>query len=109
MSHITGGGFANNLARVLPDSVTARLDRASWRPLAIFSLIQQTGQIAQPDIEATLNMGVGMAYCRARRARTQRFACWPTAASMSSAARSPNGFRTRRRWPSARRYPSAVS
>ncbi len=61
MSHITGGGFANNLARVLPDSVTARLDRASWRPPAIFSLIQQTGQIAQPDIEATLNMGVGMA------------------------------------------------
>lgn len=61
MSHITGGGFANNLARVLPPTVTAHLDRASWTPPAIFALVQQTGRIAQPDIEATLNMGVGMA------------------------------------------------
>lgn len=60
MSHVTGGGLANNLARVLPDTVAARLDRASWRPPAIFELVRSVGQVPQPDLEATLNMGVGM-------------------------------------------------
>ena len=61
MSHITGGGLANNLARVLPATVTARLDRATWNPAPVFGLVQRLGDISQPDIEATLNMGVGMA------------------------------------------------
>lgn len=61
MSHITGGGLANNLARVLPSTVTARLDRATWTPAPVFGLVQRLGEISQPDIEATLNMGVGMA------------------------------------------------
>ncbi|HET9873446.1 MAG TPA: phosphoribosylformylglycinamidine cyclo-ligase [Propionibacteriaceae bacterium] len=60
MSHITGGGLANNLARVLPAGVRARIDRASWQPAPVFGLIQQLGSISQPDVEATLNMGVGM-------------------------------------------------
>ncbi|MDO5500370.1 MAG: phosphoribosylformylglycinamidine cyclo-ligase [Propionibacteriaceae bacterium] len=60
MSHVTGGGLANNLARVLPDSVSAVVDRSTWQPGPIFSLVQQVGRISQPDIEATLNMGVGM-------------------------------------------------
>ena len=61
ISHVTGGGLANNLARVLPAGVVATLRRASWTPPAIFSLVQQVGQVSRPDIEATLNMGVGMA------------------------------------------------
>lgn len=61
MSHITGGGLANNLARVLPGTVTARVDRASWTPAPIFGLVQRLGEVNRPDIEATLNMGVGMA------------------------------------------------
>ncbi|WP_342372157.1 phosphoribosylformylglycinamidine cyclo-ligase [Propioniciclava soli] len=61
ISHITGGGLANNLARVLPDKVAATLDRSSWTPPPIFGLVQQVGAVSQPDIEATLNMGVGMA------------------------------------------------
>lgn len=61
ISHITGGGLANNLVRVLPDGVTATLDRASWTPPAVFQLVQRLGNVSQPDIEATLNMGVGMA------------------------------------------------
>jgi phosphoribosylformylglycinamidine cyclo-ligase len=60
ISHITGGGLANNLARVLPAGVRARIDRASWQPAPVFGLIQQLGSISQPDVEATLNMGVGM-------------------------------------------------
>ena len=61
ISHITGGGLANNLVRVLPDGVAATLRRDSWTPPAIFDLVQRTGRVSQPDIEATLNMGVGMA------------------------------------------------
>lgn len=61
MSHITGGGLANNLARVLPSNLGARLDRSTWTPAPVFTLVQQVGGISQADIEATLNMGVGMA------------------------------------------------
>ncbi|MFV0452210.1 MAG: phosphoribosylformylglycinamidine cyclo-ligase [Propioniciclava sp.] len=60
ISHVTGGGLANNLARVLPAGVRARLERASWTPDPLFSLVQQVGRVSRPDIEATLNMGVGM-------------------------------------------------
>ena len=60
MSHITGGGLANNLARVLPDGIRVDIDRATWTPSPIFSLVQQVGSVSQPDIEATLNQGVGM-------------------------------------------------
>ena len=60
MSHVTGGGLANNLARVLPDDLVATVDRSTWTPAPIFTLVQQVGDVSQPDIEATLNMGVGM-------------------------------------------------
>lgn len=60
MSHITGGGLANNLARVVPEGIEVVLDRATWRPQPVFGLVQQVGGVSQPDIEATLNMGVGM-------------------------------------------------
>ena len=60
MSHITGGGLANNLARVVPDGLSVQVDRGSWRPAPVFDLVQQVGEVSQPDIEATLNMGIGM-------------------------------------------------
>ncbi|MDN5571797.1 MAG: phosphoribosylformylglycinamidine cyclo-ligase [Propionibacteriaceae bacterium] len=61
ISHITGGGLANNLVRVLPAGVRATLERSSWTPAPLFTLVQQVGKVSQPDLEATLNMGVGMA------------------------------------------------
>ena len=60
MSHVTGGGLASNLARVIPDSCQVQIDRATWRPAAIFRLIERLGEISQSDLEATFNMGVGM-------------------------------------------------
>jgi phosphoribosylformylglycinamidine cyclo-ligase len=60
MSHITGGGLASNLARVIPGSCHVRIDRTTWRPAPIFDLIRKLGEISQPDLEATFNMGVGM-------------------------------------------------
>jgi phosphoribosylformylglycinamidine cyclo-ligase len=59
LSHVTGGGLAANLARVLPPSVFARLDRATWTPPPVFSTIAALGSVPRPDLERTLNMGVG--------------------------------------------------
>jgi phosphoribosylformylglycinamidine cyclo-ligase len=60
MSHVTGGGLAANLERVLPDTVAARLDRGTWTPQPVFDLVRRVGAVAQPDLERTLNCGVGM-------------------------------------------------
>ncbi|HSA50308.1 MAG TPA: phosphoribosylformylglycinamidine cyclo-ligase, partial [Yinghuangia sp.] len=59
-SHVTGGGLAANLARVLPAHLDARLDRSSWTPGPVFSLVGEVGEVALPELEKTLNMGVGM-------------------------------------------------
>jgi len=60
LAHITGGGLASNLVRVLPGGVRAKVDRATWSPAPIFALVQRLGGVCQEDIEAALNMGVGM-------------------------------------------------
>ncbi|KGN36218.1 phosphoribosylformylglycinamidine cyclo-ligase [Knoellia subterranea] len=59
LSHVTGGGLAANLARVLPSDAFARVDRSTWTPPAVFSTVQALGRVPQADIERTLNMGVG--------------------------------------------------
>ncbi|TWP38954.1 phosphoribosylformylglycinamidine cyclo-ligase [Leekyejoonella antrihumi] len=59
LSHVTGGGLAANTARVLPRGVTAVIDRGTWMPAPIFTLLQGLGRVPQPDLERTLNMGVG--------------------------------------------------
>ncbi|AXH96265.1 phosphoribosylformylglycinamidine cyclo-ligase [Ornithinimicrobium avium] len=58
LSHVTGGGLAANLARVLPAGDLATVERV-WTPPAIFSLVQELGQVPLADLEQTLNMGVG--------------------------------------------------
>ncbi|MEI2714887.1 MAG: phosphoribosylformylglycinamidine cyclo-ligase [Nocardioides sp.] len=60
MAHITGGGFAANLARVMPVELTATVARSTWQRPAIFDLVQEVGSVEQADLEATLNCGVGM-------------------------------------------------
>jgi phosphoribosylformylglycinamidine cyclo-ligase len=60
MSHVTGGGLAANLARVVPDGVTAHLDRGTWTPHPVFEVVSDAGQVERAELEATLNMGVGM-------------------------------------------------
>ncbi|MFT2019599.1 phosphoribosylformylglycinamidine cyclo-ligase [Streptomyces sp. 796.1] len=59
-SHITGGGLANNLARVIPDGLHASIDRASWTPDPVFDVVGQAGAVERSELEKTLNMGVGM-------------------------------------------------
>jgi len=60
MSHVTGGGLAANLERVLPPELTVTIDRSTWALPPVFGLVQQTGSVATADLERTLNCGVGM-------------------------------------------------
>ncbi|MCX4584308.1 phosphoribosylformylglycinamidine cyclo-ligase [Streptomyces sp. NBC_01481] len=59
-SHVTGGGLANNLARVIPDNLHAVVDRSTWTPGAVFDLVGTAGDVERLELEKTLNMGVGM-------------------------------------------------
>ncbi|MGB3698187.1 MAG: phosphoribosylformylglycinamidine cyclo-ligase [Gordonia sp. (in: high G+C Gram-positive bacteria)] len=59
-AHVTGGGLADNLGRVLPAGLTAELERNTWTPAPIFSLIAQRGRVERAEMERTFNMGVGM-------------------------------------------------
>ena len=60
VSHITGGGFYENIPRSIPDGLGAVIDRASVRVLPVFELIEKTGNIPERDMFNTFNMGVGM-------------------------------------------------
>jgi len=59
-AHVTGGGLAGNLARVLPPTVDAVVDRSTWIPAPVFDLVARLGPVAPAEIERTLNVGVGM-------------------------------------------------
>lgn len=59
-AHITGGGLANNLARVIPDGVTVVLDRRAWSPLPVFGYISSHGRVSREEMEKAFNMGIGM-------------------------------------------------
>jgi len=60
ISHITGGGFYENIPRSVPDGLCAKIDKASVKVLPIFDVIAKTGNIPERDMFNTYNMGVGM-------------------------------------------------
>jgi len=59
-AHVTGGGLAGNLARVIPDGLEAVLDRTTWVLPDLIATIGEVGQVALPELERTFNCGVGM-------------------------------------------------
>ncbi len=60
VSHITGGGFYENIPRMLPDGLTAVIEKKAVPVLPIFDLIQKTGDIPERDMFNTFNMGIGL-------------------------------------------------
>jgi len=60
VSHITGGGFYENIPRSIPDGLCARIEKHAVRIPPVFSLIQKAGNIPERDMFNTFNMGVGM-------------------------------------------------
>jgi phosphoribosylformylglycinamidine cyclo-ligase len=59
-AHVTGGGLAANLSRVLPAGLVATVDRSTWRPPPIFGLIARLGAVSREQMELSFNLGVGM-------------------------------------------------
>lgn len=62
ISHITGGGFYENIPRMLPDGKKAVIKKGSWNILPIFDVIAETGNIPENDMFGTYNMGIGMIF-----------------------------------------------
>ncbi len=60
MAHITGGGFIDNIPRILRKSIAAKINKGSWEIPAIFNLIQRLGDIEEREMYRTFNMGIGM-------------------------------------------------
>lgn len=60
MAHITGGGITDNLPRILPQAVAARVTRGSWPVLPLFTYMQEAGRVEESEMYRTFNMGIGM-------------------------------------------------
>jgi phosphoribosylformylglycinamidine cyclo-ligase len=60
LAHITGGGFLENIPRILPEGVSVEIKRGSWRELPVFGLMQKLGNVEENEMFRTFNMGVGM-------------------------------------------------
>ncbi len=60
MAHITGGGFYDNIPRILPANCSVTIERRSWPVPPIFSLIQERGNVPEPEMFRTFNMGIGL-------------------------------------------------
>ncbi|OIR44256.1 phosphoribosylformylglycinamidine cyclo-ligase [Corynebacterium sp. NML130628] len=58
--HVTGGGLAGNMERIIPEGLVADMDRATWTPGPIFQTIQSVGDVPVEEMEKTFNMGIGM-------------------------------------------------
>ena len=60
LAHITGGGFLENIPRILPENVSVEIKRGTWKELPIFGLMQKLGNVAESEMFRTFNMGIGM-------------------------------------------------
>lgn len=60
LAHITGGGFLENIPRILPEGVAVEINRGTWPELPIFGLMQRLGNVADHEMFRTFNMGIGM-------------------------------------------------
>jgi phosphoribosylformylglycinamidine cyclo-ligase len=67
MAHITGGGFPDNVPRVLPEGVDAVFDATAWTPLPIFQLIRDMGGVPDDECYHVFNMGMGMILVAGKR------------------------------------------
>ena len=85
LAHITGGGIAGNLVRVLPAGCEAVVDPASWSPPPLFTILQQAGNISTDEMREVFNLGLGLiavlppesVHAAQRAAREAGVTTWP--------------------------------
>jgi phosphoribosylformylglycinamidine cyclo-ligase len=95
LAHLTGGGFIDNIPRILPKRCDARIRRGAWPVLPIFELIQRQGGISDHEMHQVFNMGVGMTLIVApdqanavlRAARSRGHSAWPIGEVVSGQGR----------------------
>ncbi len=63
LAHVTGGGLTENVPRMLPERLQARLDPGAWTPPPVFGWLQATGQVEDAEMRRTFNMGIGLVLC----------------------------------------------
>jgi len=68
MAHITGGGFVDNIPRVMPAGVGVEIDRGAWEVSPLFGLIQRAGGVDEREMFRVFNMGIGFVLVVAREA-----------------------------------------
>jgi phosphoribosylformylglycinamidine cyclo-ligase len=93
LAHITGGGFAGNVSRILPPGVAASIDVSSWSVPAVFRLIQKTGSVAQDEMYRVFNMGIGMVVVASPNEAAQLARALPDAYTIGSIAHHDAGER----------------
>ena len=79
LAHITGGGFSENIPRVLPDNCDVQIDPAAWEIPPLFQLIQETGSIAPAEMRRVFNLGIGMIVMLASSDAAELQKCAPEA------------------------------
>jgi len=60
LAHLTGGGFLDNIPRILPENVAVEINRGSWEELPIFGVMQNLGNVETDEMFRAFNMGIGM-------------------------------------------------
>jgi phosphoribosylformylglycinamidine cyclo-ligase len=99
--HITGGGLAGNLQRVIPQGLVAEVDRGTWTPAPVFAMIAQRGRVSRVEMENTFNLGVGMVAVVAPQDTDRALAiltarhlnCWPIGTVKKAGKRSTADLR----------------
>jgi phosphoribosylformylglycinamidine cyclo-ligase len=67
LAHITGGGFLENIPRILPEGVSVEIERGTWPELPVFGMMQRLGNVEEKEMFRTFNMGIGMVIVCAER------------------------------------------
>lgn len=82
LAHITGGGFLENIPRILPDGVSVEIGRGSWHEPPIFGLMQRLGNVADNEMFRTFNMGIGMVVIASKESAAELLAKIPNASEI---------------------------
>ncbi len=95
LAHITGGGFTDNIPRILPEGVGVVIEKKSWKPLPVFELIAGLGNLEDKEMYRTFNMGIGMCIFVAPEAANKAMkllkACGEKPVIIGDVVRSRNG------------------
>ena len=94
LAHITGGGLTDNIPRILPEGSAVEIDKGSWPVLPVFTLMQRIGNVSEPEMYRTFNMGVGMVIvCAPQNAETVKSHIKQQGESVYEIGRVSEGYR----------------